>query len=64
MNYHMLVSIEALTLFSKLFGRRATMLGSQLLFALGSALCGSARNMNWLIAARSTCIKPVCGGVL
>lgn len=25
------------------------------IFALGSALCGSAQNMNWLIAARSTC---------
>ena len=23
------------------------------MFALGSALCGSAKNMNWLIAARS-----------
>ena len=29
------------------------MMFSLAMFALGSALCGSARNMNWLIAARS-----------
>ncbi len=29
------------------------MLGSLAMFALGSALCGSAQNINWLIAARS-----------
>lgn len=29
------------------------MLSALGLFALGSALCGSARNMSWLIAARS-----------
>lgn len=28
------------------------MLTAQALFVLGSALCGSARNMNWLIAGR------------
>ena len=28
------------------------MLVSQGMFALGSALCGAAKNMNWLIAAR------------
>lgn len=26
-------------------------------FALGSALCGSAQNMEWLIAARSTSMQ-------
>ena len=41
----------------QLFGRRATMLGSQLFFALGSALCGAARNMNWLIAARGEYVR-------
>lgn len=30
------------------------MLGSLAMFALGSALCGAAQNINWLIAARST----------
>lgn len=30
------------------------MLGSLAIFALGSALCGAAQNINWLIAARST----------
>lgn len=31
------------------------MLASLAVFAVGSALCGCARNMNWLIAARSEC---------
>lgn len=42
----------------QVFGRRAAMLGALGLFALGSALCGSAQNMSWLIAARSaSCIS-------
>ncbi|KAL4246492.1 MFS transporter superfamily protein [Abortiporus biennis] len=36
-----------------IFGRRIVILSSFFLFALGSALCGSAQSMNWLIAARS-----------
>ena len=45
-----------------IFGRKPVMLISIALFALGSALAGSAQNMNWLIAARSTfffLIEPV-----
>ncbi|KAH8101198.1 Mfs1.2 [Cristinia sonorae] len=37
---------------AQIFGRRAIMIGSLVLFALGSALCGSAQNVTWLIAAR------------
>ncbi|GJE91675.1 MFS general substrate transporter [Phanerochaete sordida] len=45
---------------AQIFGRRPTMLGSQALFALGSALCGAAQNMRWLIAART--IQGAGGG--
>lgn len=38
--------------FLQVFGRQQATLMSLSLFALGSALCGSAKNMNWLIAAR------------
>ncbi|GJE91677.1 MFS general substrate transporter [Phanerochaete sordida] len=38
---------------AEIFGRRLSMLMSLGLFALGSALCGAAQNMNWLIAARA-----------
>ncbi|TCD70608.1 hypothetical protein EIP91_002638 [Steccherinum ochraceum] len=38
--------------FAEIFGRRATMVITLLLFLLGSALCGAAQHMNWLIAAR------------
>ncbi|KAF7794865.1 hypothetical protein EIP86_006007, partial [Pleurotus ostreatoroseus] len=38
---------------AEVFGRRSTMLLALLLFALGSALCGAAQNMTWLIAART-----------
>ena len=39
----------------QIFGRRPTMLLSIALFALGSALCGSAHNMAWFISGRGTC---------
>ncbi|THG95550.1 hypothetical protein EW026_g6125 [Hermanssonia centrifuga] len=45
---------------AEIFGRRATMLVSLVMFALGSALCGSAQNMNWLIAGRT--IQGAGGG--
>ncbi|KIP03771.1 hypothetical protein PHLGIDRAFT_77045 [Phlebiopsis gigantea 11061_1 CR5-6] len=38
---------------AQVFGRRPCMLLSLGMFALGSALCGAAKNMNWLIAART-----------
>ncbi|EKM52338.1 uncharacterized protein PHACADRAFT_126077 [Phanerochaete carnosa HHB-10118-sp] len=38
---------------AQVFGRRPCMLLSLALFALGSALCGAAKTMNWLIAART-----------
>ncbi|TCD70615.1 hypothetical protein EIP91_002645 [Steccherinum ochraceum] len=37
---------------SEIFGRRLMMLITLALFALGSALCGAAQSMEWLIAAR------------
>ncbi|KAF7377260.1 Iron permease [Mycena sanguinolenta] len=37
---------------ANIFGRRPIMLGSIVLFALGSALSGSAQSMEWLIVAR------------
>ena len=40
-----------------IFGRRPIMLLSIIFFALGSALSGSAQNMNWLIAARSKSLQ-------
>ncbi|KAI0083127.1 Mfs1.2 [Irpex rosettiformis] len=47
---------------AQVFGRRITMLIALGLFALGSALCGSAQNMSWLIAART--IQGAGGGAL
>jgi len=38
--------------FASIFGRRITMLGALLLFALGSALCGASKSMNMLIGSR------------
>ncbi|KAJ7488777.1 hypothetical protein B0H11DRAFT_1720360 [Mycena galericulata] len=38
---------------ANIFGRRPIMLGSIILFAVGSALAGSAQSMQWLIIARS-----------
>ncbi|KAJ7680653.1 Mfs1.2 [Mycena polygramma] len=37
---------------AEIFGRRLSMLAALILFAFGSALCGAARTMNWLIGAR------------
>ncbi|KAH8102978.1 Mfs1.2 [Cristinia sonorae] len=37
---------------AQVFGRRAVMIIALLTFSLGSAFCGSARSMTWLIAAR------------
>jgi hypothetical protein len=38
----------------KIFGRRPVLLGSLLLFAVGSAVCGAAMSMGMLIGGRST----------
>ncbi|KAI0826717.1 Mfs1.2 [Trametes gibbosa] len=45
---------------AEIFGRRIAMMFSLLMFILGSALCGSAQNMNWLIAARA--VQGLGGG--
>ncbi|KAG8896929.1 hypothetical protein FRB99_008573 [Tulasnella sp. 403] len=45
---------------AQIFGRRPVVLGSLLLFALGSALCGAAQNMNMLIGGRT--VQGVGGG--
>ncbi|KAI8982712.1 iron permease [Trametes punicea] len=45
---------------SDVFGRRPIMLISIAIFFIGSALAGSAKNMNWLIAART--VQGVGGG--
>ncbi|KAJ6476037.1 Mfs1.2 [Mycena vitilis] len=37
---------------AEIFGRRLSMLAALILFAFGSALCGAAKTMNWLIGAR------------
>lgn len=37
----------------KVFGRRGVMLLQIFLFAFGSALCGAAQSMNFLIGGRS-----------
>lgn len=36
------------------------MIGSIAIFALGSALCGAAKDMNFLIAARSALVSVSC----
>ncbi|KAI0701971.1 iron permease [Cytidiella melzeri] len=45
-----------------IFGRRPVMLLATMFFALGSALAGSAQNMNWLIAART--VQGIGGGAI
>ncbi|KAI0722370.1 Mfs1.2 [Cerioporus squamosus] len=45
---------------AEIFGRRASMLFALASFILGSALCGAARDINWLIAART--VQGLGGG--
>jgi len=45
---------------AEIFGRRVMMLFVLIVFALGSALCGSAQSMTWLIAART--VQGIGGG--
>ncbi|KAJ7589047.1 Mfs1.2 [Mycena floridula] len=45
---------------AEIFGRRPAILLALILFCLGSALCGSAQNMPWLISART--IQGLGGG--
>lgn len=45
---------------AQIFGRRPVVLASLAFFAVGSALCGAAQNMNMLIAGRA--IQGVGGG--
>lgn len=52
-SYTMAGHRNLLIILIQIFGRRITMLASLGLFALGSALCGAAQSLNWLIAARS-----------
>jgi len=47
---------------AEIFGRRIAMISALIIFALGSALCGSAQSMNWLIAARS--VQGLGGGAI
>jgi len=39
---------------AEIFGRKPILMGSLLLFVLGSGVCGGAKNMTMLIAGRST----------
>ncbi|KAJ7138569.1 iron permease [Mycena filopes] len=45
---------------ANIFGRRPILLGSIILFAIGSVLAGSAQSMEWLVAARA--IQGMGGG--
>ncbi|KAI0667901.1 Mfs1.2 [Trametes maxima] len=45
---------------AEIFGRRIAMFFSLATFILGSALCGAAQSMNWLIAARA--VQGLGGG--
>ncbi|KAJ3483959.1 hypothetical protein NLI96_g5966 [Meripilus lineatus] len=47
---------------AEVFGRRPVMLGSIALFALGSALCGSAKNMSWFLSGRG--LQGAGGGAI
>ncbi|KAI0687844.1 Mfs1.2 [Cerioporus squamosus] len=47
---------------AEIFGRQPALLFSLLCFILGSALCGAARSMTWLIAART--IQGLGGGAI
>ncbi|KAJ3473492.1 hypothetical protein NLI96_g12977 [Meripilus lineatus] len=48
--------------FAEVLGRRPVILCAIGLFALGSALCGSAQNMTWLVAGRA--IQGAGGGAI
>jgi MFS family permease len=37
----------------KIFGRRPSLVGAIVIFAVGSILCGASKTMAWLIGARS-----------
>jgi MFS family permease len=45
---------------AQIFGRRSSVIGSILLFAIGSAICGAAQNMGMLIAGRT--VQGLGGG--
>ncbi|KIK65195.1 hypothetical protein GYMLUDRAFT_220462 [Collybiopsis luxurians FD-317 M1] len=45
---------------AEIFGRRIAIFLALILFMIGSALCGSAQNMNWMIAARA--VQGLGGG--
>lgn len=45
---------------AQIFGRRPSFLGSIALFAIGSAVCGAARNMSMLISGRT--VQGLGGG--
>lgn len=47
---------------AEIFGRKASFIGALLLFALGSALCGSAQTMGWLIGGRT--VQGLGGGAI
>ncbi|KAJ6468281.1 Mfs1.2 [Mycena sanguinolenta] len=47
---------------AEIFGRRWSMLAALIIFALGSALCGSAKTMSWLIGARV--VQGLGGGAI
>lgn len=48
----LLCHIVSLPEHSQVFGRKLVMLGSLLIFAVGSVVCGSAKTMNALIGGR------------
>jgi len=62
-NAYLLASVAVLPLFaqaSNIFGRRVLLLGAVAMFTLGSGLCGGAKSMSMLIAART--VQGLGGG--
>ncbi|KAF9445143.1 MFS general substrate transporter, partial [Macrolepiota fuliginosa MF-IS2] len=47
---------------SDIFGRKSCILSAYIIFAIGCTLCGSARNMNMLIACRA--LAGIGGGTM
>ncbi|KAH9842760.1 major facilitator superfamily domain-containing protein [Rhodofomes roseus] len=45
---------------SDIFGRKPVLFGSILIFLIGSALCGAAQNMTWLVICRA--VQGIGGG--